>query len=184
MGAPGPGPNRYSYGHNYQERSRKQFSPRLKLCEHRANMFKHLQRSTKQFSLPWRCCVARADSFLCGNGERKHFLPRWKNCGGCIGFFKYRKVLESSFHHSESPVKLVQASLSTKKDLETFDHNGSLVTLVQTCSTSWKDQQSNFPYCRGTVNHVLTCFITEMVGESSFDSGGSIHCGARIGLFK
>ena len=80
-------------------------------------------------------------------------------------------VGESSSDHGASPVKLMQACLSTSKSLESsFDHDGSPVILVQTCLSGWKDLQSSFPYCGGTVKCVLTCFSPEMVRESKLVS--------------
>ena len=107
-------------------------------------MFKHLPRSTKHL----RCCKACADLFLCGHGE-------------------------SSFDHGASPVKLLQACLSTSKDLEcSFDHDGSPVKLMQACLSTWKDLQSNFPYCGGAVKRVLIVSVrrwSEKAGLTAVD---------------
>ena len=104
----------------------------------------------KQFSLLWRCCKACADLFQCGDGRRKFF------------------------RRGASPLKLMPACLSTSKNLEScFDQFESPVKLVQACLSAWKDLQRNFLHCGGTVKHARTCFSAEMVGESSFNRGGS-----------
>ena len=47
------------------------------------------------------------------------------------------------------------------------------MNLVQTYLSAYKDRQSNFNYSGGNAISVLTCFRAEMVGESSFECGGS-----------
>ena len=48
---------------NWQERSRKHFSPHWRSCEAGAGLFESQERSRKPFSQQWRFCEARAGLF-------------------------------------------------------------------------------------------------------------------------
>ena len=73
-----------------------------------------------------------------------------------------RKHLESSFHHCGDDVKLVQACLSTRKDPEIcFLHCERPLKLVQAFLNAWKDQQN----CGGLLQLMCACLKHP---ESSF----------------
>ena len=56
-----------------------------------------------------------------------------------------RKDLESSFHNFAGPVKLVQACLGARKDLESSFHNCvGPVKLVQACLSAGKIEKAVF----------------------------------------
>ena len=61
--------------------------------------------------------------------------------------FSARKDLESSFHHCGGPVKLVHASFSAKKDLESSFHScGVPVKLVLASFSARKNPYSTFDH--------------------------------------
>ena len=65
------------------------------------------------------------------------------------------QVGQSRFSHAGGPVKLAEASLYTRKDVESTLHCcGSLVKLVHGCLNVRKDLYSSFHQCGGHVKHV------------------------------
>ena len=64
-----------------------------------------------------------------------------------------RKDVESSFHHFEGPVKLVQACLCAANTLQCrLIRRGGAVK--QACSSASKDGESSFHYCGGPLKLV------------------------------
>ena len=65
----------------------------------------------------------------------KAVLTAERRCEPRAGLFKCQKGLENSFDHCGSPMKLVHTCSSTRKELEScFHHCGVPVKLVQVCS--------------------------------------------------
>ena len=134
---------------------------------------KDLESSFHQFVCPVKLVQFL---FVCGKGVPLPFYLPWKCSEGRTGLLKCLlkssearrslfmcvKCLTQQFIHSIGPVKLVQACLCARNDLESgFHHYGGSARLVQACLSVRKELESSF--------NVEACFMS---------------CEARASLFK
>ena len=118
--------------------------------KHRSSLFMCQERSRKQFQSLLKSYQARTSLIMCQERSRI-FSPLLRSCEARVSLFMCVKGLESGFHHTRGPVKLVQACLCARKDLESgFHHTIGPVKLVQACLSVRKYLESGFHHCAGT----------------------------------
>ena len=115
------------------------------------------------FYLPWKCSEGREGLLKCllksSEARRSLFM--------CV------KCLTQQFIHSIGPVKLVQACLCARNDLESgFNHYGGSARLVQACLSVRKELESSFNHCTGPVKLVQACLSAGSVYHWLFKSRG------------
>ena len=103
-------------------------------------------------------------------GSKIHYLPLLRPCEAHPHPFECWEDLEGSFDHCGSPVKLVEANLSVRKD-----RSWGVVKLVHASLNSTKGLQSNFDHCGRSAKLVHSSLTCRMDLEGNFHKcGGTV----------